>query len=316
MSRIVSGKMRLEIERVDLPTAIASAIESIRPAADAKDIRIERVIDPDARAIQADPGRLHQIVWNLLSNAVKFTPPRGRVEVALARVETHVEIRVTDTGEGIAAEFLPHVFERFRQADASPARSHGGLGIGLSLVKQLAELHGGRVRAASSGPGKGSTFVVELPLAARSENTPVEPRATPAPAARATSVRLHGIRVLLVDDEPDAVVVVHRLLEEHGARVVTATSSDEALVLLDREAFDVLVSDIGMPIRDGYALIAEVRARGLAIPALALTAFARAEDRVRALDSGYQAHVAKPVQSAELLAAVATLVDRTSAAAR
>jgi len=316
VSRIISGNMRLDLRPIALPEVMASALESIMPAAEAKGVRLQNVMQPVAEPIIADPARLQQVIWNLLSNAVKFTPRGGTVVVNLAKVASHLEFRVTDTGEGIPTEFLPHIFERFRQADASASRAHSGLGLGLAIVKQLVELHGGTVRAASEGPGRGATFVIELPLAGHRELEAVRALA-PGDAARAQAeagrpadVRLDGLRVLVVDDEPDALAMVRRLLEAGGAAVSAAASSETALDTLMRETFDVIVSDIGLPRRDGYELIMAVRARGIRTPALALTAFAREDDRRTAFRSGYQAHSAKPLEPGALLATVASLAGR------
>jgi signal transduction histidine kinase/PAS domain-containing protein len=314
VSRIVTGKMRLDVQRVELPSVMSAAGDAVRPAADAKDVRLQTVIEPIMDPVHGDPARLQQIIWNLVSNAVKFTPKHGRVQVVLARVNSHVEIRVSDTGEGIASEFLPHLFERFTQADASPSREHTGLGLGLALVKQLVELHGGKVRAASDGIGKGSTFAVELPLAivhAVEDPARAHPRAA-APPPDIGEWRLQGLRLLIVDDEPDALEMAQNVLEDYGAEVVTAASADAGLELLGEQHFDVLLSDIGMPRKDGYDFIRDVRRGGHRLPAAALTAFARSEDRTRALLYGYQAHVTKPVEPAELLATVVSLSGRSS----
>jgi signal transduction histidine kinase len=314
LSRILAGKMRLHVQPVDLAAVVSAALEAVQPAAAAKGIRVQSVIEPLVDVINGDPGRLQQIVWNLLANAIKFTPRDGRVQVVVARVNSHVEIRVSDTGEGIAPEFLPQVFERFRQADASPSRAHGGLGLGLAVVKQLVELHGGKVTAASEGLGRGATFTVHLPLALT--RPPVdEPRVHPlSPEGGAdrtlTLPRLDGLSILAVDDEKDALQLAARLFEDRGAVVATAGSADEALALAFTREFDVIVSDIGMPERDGYELMKECRARGLTTPAIAVTAYARSEDRTKALSSGYQGHVAKPVEVAELLATVAAVARR------
>jgi len=287
----------------------------VRPAADGKGVRLQTVVEPIFEPVHGDPARLQQIVWNLVSNAVKFTPKGGRVQVILARVNSHVEIRVSDTGEGIAPEFLPHLFERFTQADASPSREHTGLGLGLALVKQLVEMHGGKVHAASDGIGRGATFVVNLPLAIvhkADELLRVHPHAlTPPPAI--VGARLGGLRLLLVDDEPDALEMMQHVLEDYGAEVVTALSADAAMATLQAQRFDALISDIGMPRKDGYEFILDVRRNGYRLPAAALTAFARSEDRTRALLSGYQAHVTKPVEATELLATVVSLTGRSAA---
>jgi CheY-like chemotaxis protein len=275
------------------------------------------VVDPLAGPVRGDPSRLQQCVWNLLANAIKFTPKGGRVQVTLQRVNSHLEACVADDGEGIKPDLLPYIFERFRQGDASTTRKHGGLGLGLSIVKHLIELHGGQVRAKSPGPGQGSTFCIELPLmvvrrAEDEEASRTHPR-TPSPAAPswADHPSLAGITVLAVDDEPDALGLVKRVLEGCGARVVTASSAAEALELVMAERPNMIISDIGMPGEDGYEFIRKVRAlpvtHGGRTPAAALTAFARAEDRTRALRAGFQTHVTKPVESTELTAVVASL---------
>jgi CheY-like chemotaxis protein len=274
------------------------------------------VLDPLAGPVRGDPGRLQQCVWNLLTNAVKFTPRGGQVQVSLERVNSHLEVCVTDDGEGIKPDLLPHVFERFRQGDSSTKRSHGGLGLGLSIVKHLVELHGGKVRAKSPGAGQGSTFCVELPVMVI--HPPEDARRThPAAQSQAPSwadlPSLEGITVLAVDDEPDALALVKRVLEGCGARVITAVSAAEALGLVAAEQPHIILSDIGMPGEDGYDFIRKVRAlpaaQGGRTPAAALTAFARSEDRTRALRAGYQTHVAKPVEPTELTAVVASLAS-------
>ena len=320
MSRIISGKVRLDVQRLDLAAVVQAGIDTVRPAADAKGIRIQAVLDPVAGPVSGDPNRLQQVFWNLLSNAVKFTPKGGRVQVLLERVNSHVEVSVIDTGQGIKAEFLPHVFDRFRQADASTTRQHGGLGLGLSIVKQLVELHGGGVRAKSAGVGHGTTFTVTLPLVVvHPEPEPEVRREHPAASIPAdlhaeACVQLRGVRVLVVDDEADACAVVRRLLEDCGAVVRTASSAAEGLALFQSEPPDLLVSDIGMPGEDGYSLIKRVRAlgkaRGGGTPSLALTAYARPEDRMRAMRAGFSLHVVKPVEPVELITMVATLAQR------
>ena len=325
MSRIINGKVRLDVQRIELTAVIEAALETVRPAAEAKEIRVEKVLDPLAGVFSGDPNRLQQVFWNLLSNAVKFTPRGGRVQVLLERVNSHLEVSVIDSGEGIAPEFLPHVFDRFRQADPSTTRRHGGLGLGLAIVKQLVELHGGSIRAKSPGAGQGSTFTVSLPLTIMQPEPPEPQRQHPvaSPVARADNgdrVTLEGVTVLVVDDEPDARSVVRRLLEERHARVVTASSAAEALELVRRQRPAVLVSDIGMPVEDGHSLIRRVRALGTAdggeTPAVALTAYARSEDRVRAIENGFQMHVAKPVEAGELVRIVAALAGRSPAPQR
>jgi CheY-like chemotaxis protein/anti-sigma regulatory factor (Ser/Thr protein kinase) len=276
-------------------------------------------LDTAAGPISGDPGRLQQVIWNLLSNAIKFTPRSGEVQVVLKRVNSHIEISVADTGIGIRAEFIPHVFDRFRQADASTTRTFGGLGLGLSIVKRLLELHGGTVRVKSDGEGRGTTFTVLLPLSAVHANADaqdrVHPRATSARAFDFHRSDLSGIKVLVVDDEPDARDLIQRVLSECHAEVLTAGSAAEALALIETEKPNVLVSDIGMPDVDGYELLRRVRALGATggrkIPAIALTAFARSEDRTRALHAGFVVHVSKPVEPSELVATVASVTGRT-----
>jgi CheY-like chemotaxis protein/two-component sensor histidine kinase len=320
MSRIISGKIRLDVQRLDVAAVIEAAVAAVRPGAEAKGVRLQVTLDPVAGPVRGDPGRLQQVLWNLLSNAIKFTPKGGRVQVVLERVNSHLEVVVSDTGEGIRPEFLPHVFERFRQGDASTTRRHGGLGLGLSIVRQLVELHGGSVRAKSPGEGRGATFVVMLPVAALHEDAeaaagrghPAAPSAAASPCGEAD---LTGVRVLVVDDEPDARDLVRRFLERCGARVRLAGSAAEALEVLAADAPDVLISDIGMPGVDGYDLLRRVRAlpdpAARRTPAVALTAFARSEDRTRAMLAGYNVHLSKPLEPAELAATVASLMGRT-----
>ena len=322
MSRIISGKVRLDVQRLDLAAIVQAAVETARPTAEAKSIKLKSVIDPlNGVAVSGDPNRLQQVLWNLLTNAIKFTPKGGNVQVLLERVNSHLEISVIDTGEGIKPEFLPYVFDRFRQADASTTRRHGGLGLGLSIVKQLAELHGGAIRVTSMGEGLGSTFIVSLPLTVTQPQPHKEAdRRHPSVGGLAPSIQidmcadLAGVRVLVVDDEPDARALVKRLLEDCNAVVVTAATAAEALNVLRAERPDVLLSDVGMPVTDGYQLMRQVRAlgeeQGGNTPALALTAYARAEDRMQAIRAGFQLHVAKPVEPAELITMVASLAGR------
>jgi PAS domain S-box-containing protein len=316
MSRIISGKLRLDVQRVDLADVLRAAAETVSPAAAAKDIRMQLVLDPQAGPVGGDPNRLQQVFWNLLSNAIKFTTKGGRVQVLLERIESHVEVSVNDTGEGIEPAFLPHVFDRFRQADATTTRRHGGLGLGLAIAKQVVELHGGTIGATSPGKGRGATFSVALPLSAvQPESEPPPERRHPAtetlPVMSEIDVRLAGVRVLVVDDEPDARTLLRQLFEEHDAVVSTAASVAEAIAALQALRPDVLVSDIGMPDADGYTLIRRVRAlppeQGGRTPAIALTAYARAEDRVRAIAAGFQHHLSKPIEPAELLVIAASL---------
>ena len=318
MSRITSGKVRLDVQPVQPASVVEAALETVRPAAEAKGIRLERLIDPLAGPVSGDPSRLQQVVWNLLNNAIKFTPREGKVQVVLARVNSHIEISVADTGVGIEPDFLEHVFDRFRQADSSTTRRYGGLGLGLAIVRHLVELHGGTVRAASEGAGKGSTFSVHLPLAIVHRAGGGEPRqhpsAAPPIAVDFRAIDLSGLKVLVVDDQPDARELVARVLQECKAEVITAANAEEALILVERERPDVLVSDIGMPDVDGFELIKRVRAlgekRGGKVAAIALTAFARSEDRTKALQHGFQVHVSKPVEPEELIATVASVAGR------
>jgi PAS domain S-box-containing protein len=316
ISRIVSGKLRLNVRPVDLTPVVEAALDTVRPSAEAKGIRLQAVLDPGAGPVSGDADRLQQVVWNLLANAVKFTPRGGRVQVRLSRVNSHVEVRVEDTGVGIAPEFMPHVFELFRQRDGTPSRQHGGLGLGLALVKHLIELHGGSVECASPGEQMGAVFSVKLPLmVVASPAEGVHPTVETGPGAMLPAPSLDGIFVLVVDDDPDARHIIATLLEERGARVRAVGSSEEALSALEAERPDVLVSDIEMPGQDGYALIRAIRAlppeRGGRLPAAALTAYARTEDRMQALLAGFHLHMPKPVQPAELAAVVASLVGRT-----
>jgi signal transduction histidine kinase len=311
VSRIISGKVRLDVQVVDLPELINSAMESVRPAADAKRLRLEQVIDPSAGPVSGDPARLQQIVWNLLNNAIKFTPTEGRIHVMLDRINSHIELSVVDTGEGISPEFLPHLFERFSQSDASTTRKHGGLGLGLSIVKNLVELHGGSIRAHSAGEGRGATFIVHLPIRVTKATRDDSP-----PISQLSGARVHGgdsltgLNVLVVDDEPDARELVHRYLTQCGATAELAASAAEAHLVLNTFRADVIISDIGMPEQDGYEFIRAVRNNGDKTPAIALTAFARAEDRVRSIRAGFQSHLPKPVEPTELLAIVASLAGR------
>ncbi len=315
MSRIISGKIHLEVQPLYLHEVVNNAIDAIRQSAIAKDIRIQPLLDSRIGLIRGDPGRLQQVLWNLLSNAIKFTPKSGRVQVVLERVDSHAEIRVEDTGIGIRAEFLPHVFDRFRQADPSTTRRYGGLGLGLSIVKNLVELHGGSVRVHSPGENQGSTFVVMLPIShVRTDDSERSDReAFCARPTRALELpRLDNVRVLVVDDEADGRALIARILEGRGAQPVCATSAEQALEMLSRERFDVLLSDIGMPDMDGFELIRRVRrldeSRARPLPAIAITAYARAEERQRSLLAGFHMHLSKPIEASELIASVAGLV--------
>jgi PAS domain S-box-containing protein len=313
MSRIEAGKVSLDLQHVDLAAVVTGGIDTVRPAAQAKDIRLTTAFSSLSGIVMGDRNRLQQVVWNLLSNAIKFTPKGGRIHVVTKRANSHVEICVTDTGQGIAPEFLGHVFDRFRQADATTTRRHGGLGLGLSIVKHLVELHGGNVRVESEGAGQGATFIVCLPLQSGRQNDEgmADQRHNAALDGAAEKPELKGIKVLLVDDEPDSIAIVQRVLERRGAEVRAADSVEGAIKHFVRFAPQVVLSDIGMPGQDGYELIRRIRQLpgGRRVPAVALTALARAEDRTRAVQAGFQLHIAKPVDFAELVAVVHNLAS-------
>ena len=320
VSRIITGKLRLEVQTVDLASLIDSAVESVRPAAEAKEIRIQVITDPHAGPVSGDPGRLQQVMWNLLSNAVKYTPKRGRVYVKLEQVNSHVEVSVADTGIGIDPTFLPRIFERFTQWEPAPNKGRAGLGLGLSIVQHLVEMHGGTVKAESEGVGHGSTFTVALPrLPLRPQRNTEQLREHPGASSAFVSLdaapNLTGLRVLVVDDEPEARILIQEVLELCGAKAEECGTAEEAYERLLAIKYDILVSDIGMPEEDGYSLIERVRAlpaeKGGGIPAVALTAYARVEDRVRALKAGFQAHLPKPIEPVELAAVVASQTGRT-----
>lgn len=314
MSRIISGKVHLEVQPLLLHEVLNNAIEAVRQSALAKDIRIQAILDSKLGLVRGDSDRLQQVFWNLLSNAIKFTAKGGRVQVVLERVNSHVEISVEDNGIGIRPDFLPYVFDRFRQADAAITRRYGGLGLGLSIVKHLVELHGGVVRVKSPGENQGSTFIVSLPISlVRESEQPTLRRQTVGEGIETLELpELKGVRVLIVDDELDGRVLMARVLEERGARPLCASSAEEGLAALSRENFDVLLSDIGMPEKDGYDFIREVRRldplRSRPIPAVAITAYARAEDRQRSLLAGFHMHLSKPVEARELIASIAGLL--------
>jgi PAS domain S-box-containing protein len=323
MSRAIAGKLRLDVRAIDLPAIIEAAMDTVRPAAQAKRVNLQAILDPGAGPISGDASRLQQVVWNLLSNAIKFVPDKtGRVQVRLEAINSHVRLTVADNGAGIDPDFLPHMFERFRQADSSHNRSHQGLGLGLSIVKHLVELHGGTVRAENRADGGGAIFTVDLPrrsvaaVAAGSEPTREERHPT-APAARTMSTEglsLKGIDILVVDDQDEARELLRTVLEHSGARVACAASAREALNAVRSRRPDVVISDIEMPEESGYDLLRQLRAlpssEGVDLPVLALTAYATAHDRVKVLQAGFQMHLAKPVEPAELITVVANLTRR------
>jgi PAS domain S-box-containing protein len=323
VSRIISGKMRLNVQPIDFPEIVQAAVDAITPAADAKGVRVETMLDPRASPISGDPDRLQQVLWNLASNAVKFTNRGGRIQVRLERVNSHVEVTVSDTGIGIAPEFLPHIFERFRQADAGITRERGGLGLGLAIARQLTELHGGTIEVSSGGTGQGATFRVKLPLMLVHQPPEEPPRhyhRSAVARGELLDTDLTGVHVLAVDDDRDALSLMIELLTAAGARVTSANSAAQALALLTGDLPDVVVADLGMPHVDGYELISRIRRhpdqRVRDIPAAALTAYARSDDRTRALRAGFQIHLAKPVEPSELLATVAALAGRFDKQAR
>lgn len=319
VSRIITGKIRLNVRTCELVPIIEAAIDTVRLAADAKEIRLQPVLDPLAGPVSGDSERLQQVIWNLLSNAIKFTPKKGRVQIRLERINSHVEITVSDTGIGISPDFQPHVFERFRQEDSSTTRSYNGLGLGLAIVRHLVELHGGTVAVASPGEGQGTTFIVKLPLmpVVRLQTTDVE-RVHPTISSGVpfdNLPTLEGVRVLVVDDEADTRDLITTVLAECGAEVKAVESAAKVLEAISQWQPDILVSDIGMPEEDGYSLLRKVRAleskRERQIPAVALTAYARVEDRIQALSAGFGQHVTKPVEPAELVAVIANLAKQT-----
>jgi PAS domain S-box-containing protein len=313
----IAGKTRLNIGPVRIGSVIAAAVETVRPSAAAKEIRLSMSLDPSAEKVSGDAERLQQVMWNLLSNAVKYTPKGGHVEVRLERVNTHIEISVADNGQGIKPEFLPHVFDHFRQEDGGISRRHGGLGLGLAIVRHLVELHGGTVHASSSGVGHGATFTVALPAVSAPAVIPDERRVeTPDRNLQVEKPpSLSGVRLLVVEDDADGRDLVVTMLTQSGAEVRAAGSAAEALAALDRWRPDAIISDIGLPGEDGYMLMEKLRTRererGVSpLPAIALTAYTRMEDRRRAFSAGYQSHISKPVVRAELLAVVAGLINQ------
>ena len=317
LSRIMAGKIRLDLHQVSFMSIVEAAVDTVRPTADAKGIRLKAILGSAQDIVSADGARLQQVVWNLLTNAIKFTPKGGQVQVLLQRVNSQLELSVSDTGIGIPADYLPHVFDRFSQRDSSTTRAFGGLGLGLAICKELVEMHGGSIRAASQGENRGSTFFVELPLSIiqlHDESSPrVHPTAEAEPGEILSLPRLEGVHVFVVDDEADARDLLRTVLEAQGARLTEFASAEAALAGLKTTKPTVLICDVGMPKMDGYQLIRKFRAeesQSGRIPALALTAFARAEDRKRSLVAGYQAHLAKPFDVGELVLIVADLVGR------
>jgi PAS domain S-box-containing protein len=315
VSRVITGKLQLNLMPVDLVTIVDAALDAVRPAMEAKEIKIETFIDSSLRLVSGDPDRLQQVIWNVLSNAAKFTPAGGKVQIAVGQNNAHLEIKVKDTGPGIDPTFLPHVFERFRQADGSTTRTHGGLGLGLAIVRHLVELHGGTIAVDNRNDGPGAVFTIRLPLPS-GELRPESLRTArsifkemqPEPLA------LQGLRILIVDDETDALDLISMELAQHGAKVTAVTTAEEALQSLSQDNYDVLISDIGMPQMDGYELIRQIRTQEVgtrkSIPAVALTAYARVQDRMRAILAGYSTHVTKPVEANELVTVVASLAGR------
>jgi PAS domain S-box-containing protein len=315
VSRVITGKLQLNLGPVDLVAVIDAALDAMRPAMEAKEIQIETLIDASLRLVSGDADRLQQVVWNILSNAAKFTPSGGRVEISVSQSATHVHIRVKDTGPGIEPEFLPYVFERFRQADGSTTRTHGGLGLGLAIVRHLVELHGGTIAAESSEADSGAIFTIRLPLPSGELRLEALTGADAAlKETQSEQASLEGLQILIADDETDALDLIMVELAQHGAKVTAVTNAEDALKALEQGRFDVLISDIGMPKIDGYELIRQIRKREAGkdkrIPAVALTAYARVEDRMQAIVAGYSTHIAKPVDATELVTIVASLSGR------
>jgi PAS domain S-box-containing protein len=320
ISRIISGKLRLDTQPVDLTMVINAAVDTLRPAAEAKNIRVHVILDYSAGTVLGDSTRLQQIIWNILSNAIKFTPKDGSVQVALNRVNSHLEITVSDSGIGIEEEFLPFVFDRFRQADSTSSKKYGGLGLGLSIVRHLTELHGGTVEAHNREETNGAVFIVKLPVMAvrpKTENIAEETESSVQSIGSSIAFdcppSIEGKKLLVVDDEPDAQMLLRAILEQCGAEVETAGSAAEVISLLKENSYDILISDVGMPEVDGYELIRKIRemerGTGKRLPAVALTAFARAEDRLKALSAGFNMHISKPVEPAELIVVIANLTE-------
>jgi PAS domain S-box-containing protein len=317
VSRIITGNLRLDLHPLNLAPIVHAALDALRPTADVKGIRLQTKFEPDECLVKGDPNRLRQVIWNLLSNAIKFTQRDGSVNIDLRCVESTARLTVSDTGDGIAAEFLPYVFDRFRQAEGSISRKQGGLGLGLAVARHLVELHGGTISADSEGLGRGSAFTVDLPLAQeRRDPARAEERRRELDRRRSRSgvIRLDGLHVLLVEDDDDSRKLLGTMIKRYGARVTSTKSVKEALSVFDGELPDVLISDIGMPDEDGYELIRRLRARppeqGGLIPAIALTGYASRKDRDRALAAGYQQHMAKPIEQVDMMEAIAAMVGR------
>lgn len=317
ISRITSGKLRLDVQPVDPAAMVEGAVITILPAAEAKRIRIVKVLDPSAGPVWGDPARLQQVIWNLVNNAVKFTPKEGKIEVTVRRIDSQVEIVVADNGQGIEEALLPRIFDRFNQGDASTTRTHGGLGLGLAIARQLVELHGGRITAESAGRDQGARFAVRLPLSLTNRREVSAPAMLGSPDAHdanlVAAVRLDGVRVLVVEDDSDSRQMLGRVLQTCGATIQTSEGMTNAMACIDTFAPDILLSDLGMPGHDGFEFIRKLRSNGhnvQKLPAIALSGFARPEDRQRALLAGFQLHMAKPVDPRELTAAIATLIGR------
>src|SRR2546421_3332431 len=313
LSRVITGKLRMNSRPVDIMSSLESALESIHPAAEAKQITIDVQAEPYATVVTGDADRLQQVLWNLLSNAVKFTPRQGRVSVKITRIDSYLEVAVSDSGIGIPQEFLPFIFDRFSQADTTSTRKHAGLGLGLAIARHIVELHGGTIAAESAGEGKGATFRITLPVRALHQQKADGQQASVPLDAIANEIMLNGLRVMVVDDEIETRELLNLMLSSHGADVLATSSGLDALAQLDEWKPAIIVSDIGMPIMDGYMFMKKVRALDSeqgSVPAIALTAYARAEDRLRALAAGFQMHVPKPVEASELVMVIASLAKR------
>jgi len=315
VSRVITGKLQLNVSPVDLVAVMDAALDAVRPAMEAKEIKIETIIDASLRMISGDANRLQQVIWNILSNAAKFTPNRGRVEISVSQTAAHVQIQVKDSGPGIEPAFLPYVFERFRQADGSITRTHGGLGLGLAIARHLVELHGGTIGVENRDDGQGAVFTIRLPLPSGELRPEALAGADSAVKEnQSEQASLEGLAILIVDDETDALDLITVELAQHGAKVTAVTNAEDALKALDQGNFDLLISDISMPKIDGYDLIRQIRKNEAGInqkiPAVALTAYARVQDRMQAIMAGYSTHIAKPVDANELLTVIASLAGR------